>query len=287
MQPLLPSVSAQSSFVDTQALMVDCLDACAGALTAAKKDEPALYIDLEGVRLSRYGSVSILQIYVPYLSLIYLIDVNGLGMKAFSTACRMGRTLKSILEDSSVIKAFFDVRNDSDALYAHFQVRLQGVYDIQLMEFATRCRSSGDYVRGLAKCIEYHCMLDDAEKDMRRGIKEKGRALFVPECGGSYEVFNERPLNRDIWEYCVQDVTMLPILWKYYNSRLRYVWKETVRLESEHRIQESQSEGYCPDGRDKCRGPWDAMLYYVCHVKLPEHIVQAKARRRMKPCKLS
>ena len=50
---------------------------------------------------------------------------------------------------------FFDVRNDSDALFAHFGVALQGAEDVQLMESATRTTTgSKKYLNSLAKCIE-------------------------------------------------------------------------------------------------------------------------------------
>jgi hypothetical protein len=37
---------------------------------------------------------------------------------AFSTAGTNGQTLKTILESETIPKVFFDVRNDSDALYS-------------------------------------------------------------------------------------------------------------------------------------------------------------------------
>ena len=48
---------------------------------------------------------------------------------------------------------FFDVRNDSNALYHLYQIRLAGVYDLQLMERATQ-RFAKTYVNGLSKCLE-------------------------------------------------------------------------------------------------------------------------------------
>jgi GT2 family glycosyltransferase len=45
---------------------------------------------------------------------------------------------KAILETNDIHKVFFDVRNDSEASFHRFQICLQGVDDVQLMELATR-----------------------------------------------------------------------------------------------------------------------------------------------------
>lgn len=116
--------------------------------------KPILYVDLEGINLCRHGSISILQIYQSEQDHVYLIDVHRLGASAFETKSNDGSaTLKSILENKSIAKAFFDVRNDSDALYNQFDVYLQGVVDLQLMELKTRTRSKR-LLNGLARCLE-------------------------------------------------------------------------------------------------------------------------------------
>lgn len=68
----------------------------------------------------------------------YLIDIYVLGARAFSTTDASGNSMKSVLESDSIPKVFFDVRNDSDALYHHFNISLAGVVDLQVMEYATR-----------------------------------------------------------------------------------------------------------------------------------------------------
>ena len=103
---------------------------------------PTMYIDLEGVDLCREGSISILTLLInTSIPKVYLIDVHRLGAQAFNTTNTTSiekKTLKDILQDKHILKVFFDVRNDSDALFAHFGVALQGVEDIQLIESATR-----------------------------------------------------------------------------------------------------------------------------------------------------
>ena len=196
-----------TGIVDTCTAMADLVDAIAKLPTSL----PSLYIDLEGVSLSRHGSVSILQVHVSPDNRTYLIDIHILGGKAFSTAGASGQTLKGILESSSIPNVFFDARNDSDALFSHFDINLAGVQDIQLMELATGTYNRR-HVKGLAKCIERAISLTMSEREVWKESKEKGLDLFAPERGRSYEVFNARPLSEDILLYCIQDVHFMPKL---------------------------------------------------------------------------
>ncbi|CAN9149576.1 unnamed protein product [Alternaria alternata] len=89
--------------------------------------KPVIYIDLEGSNLCREGSVSILTLLVDLetsLKLAYLIDVHTLGEGAFNTAGVGKTTLKEVLQDEEIFKVFFDVRNDSDALFPHYGIAL-------------------------------------------------------------------------------------------------------------------------------------------------------------------
>lgn len=58
-----------------------------------------------------------------------------------------------VLESPDIQDFFFGVRNDSDALYSHFDISLARVQDIQLSENTVRSFDRR-YVNGLAKCIE-------------------------------------------------------------------------------------------------------------------------------------
>ncbi|KAI1108010.1 ribonuclease H-like protein [Nemania sp. NC0429] len=218
---------------------------------------PSIYIDLEGVNLSRHGTISILQIYHRSTGQSYLVDVKTLGEAAFSTrGTIIPMTLKAILELASIPKAIFDVRNDSDALYAHFGIRLQGMHDIQLMEYATRTYQ-GKFLCGLKKCIErdMSTFMTTAEKHNWIRAKEEGVKLFDPAQGGSYEVFNQRPLPEKIRVYCVQDVAYLPRLWDLYNGKLNHEWGMKVREETKNRVVQSQGPGFGEEGKSKALPP--------------------------------
>jgi exonuclease 3'-5' domain-containing protein 1 len=241
--------------------IIDNAEALAGFI--AKLDNlprkpPSLYVDLEGANLSRNGSVYILQIYLSTENHTYLVDICTLGKTAFSTPCSTKQTLKSIFEDPAIPKVLFDVRNDADALYAHFGVELSCVHDLQVMEVATRPRHRRGIVNGLGKCIEYDAGMTYAQRSLWKSTKDKGVMLFAPERGGSYEVFRKRPLSEEIKAYCIQDVVWLPVLYTRYRTALSEAqWREVLGF-SEDRAAFSRLPGYKPHGRHKALSPWSS-----------------------------
>ncbi|KAK4665458.1 hypothetical protein QC763_0062660 [Podospora pseudopauciseta] len=239
------------NLIDTATAMSALVDIFDGQPTTP----PSLYIDLEGVNLSRHGTISILQICVLPRRQAYLADIHILGEKAFcAPSSATGRTFKDILESETIPKVFFDVRNDSDALFSHFQTRLAGVQDLQLMELATRTFPRR-FVCGLARCIERDVSLSATEKSPWLATKERGTRLFAPERGGSYQVFNERPLHVEIRLYCVQDVHLLPRLWAHYDGKLTGVWEGRVREASRDRVALSQTPGFNGKGQHMALAP--------------------------------
>ena len=82
---------------------------------------------------------------------VYLIDVHTLGELVFTTVGidNPNVTLKSILENETIPKVFFDVRNDSNALFFLYNIKLAGIHDLQVMQAATN-RSS--FILGLGRC---------------------------------------------------------------------------------------------------------------------------------------
>lgn len=228
----------------------------------ASHGKPDVYCDIEGENLSRHGSVSILTIYVLPTDTVYLVDICELRSAAFTTEAADGVTLKAILENPKISKVFFDVRNDSDALHSHYDVSLAGIHDLQLMELGSRwggCEAR-KYVRGLAKAIVRDSSLSPEVKARCAQVKESGNRLFAPAKGGSYKVFDQRPLRQEIVDYCAVDVKVLPSLWDKYDATLRRPekkdWRKRVAKATLERVRESQSQDYEPVGEHKVLGPW-------------------------------
>ncbi|KAI6779326.1 uncharacterized protein J7T54_000424 [Emericellopsis cladophorae] len=225
----------------------------------AKPLEPTMYIDLEGVNLCREGTLSIFTLLIdtgtPTPS-VYLIDVFSLGMQTFETTGAKGQTLKDVLQNENIPKVFFDVRNDADVLFAHFGVALQGVQDVQLMESASRATArSRKHLNSLARCVEQY-------SPDRRGLaswklaKENGTKLFNPKSGGSFTVFEKRPIPSEIISYCVGDVQYLPQLWKRFEVAAN-MQRDLVNNETRERVLASQRPGYKPNGPSRTLAPWN------------------------------
>lgn len=239
------------SIVDSSTSLVSLLNDLENQSTSP----PSLYLDIEGIKLSRYGSISIIQLFHLPLNRVFLIDVFVLQDAAFDTSNLSGTSLRSIFESPTIPKVFFDVRNDSDALFGHYNISLQNVHDIQLLEVATRSRSK-DRVAGLRKCIECDARLSVEAKRKWRVTKEKGLALFSEQGVASYAPFNSRPMLQDVIDYCAQDVIYLPILWMVYSKKISEKWLQRVQEETRRRVSMSQTESYDPHGKHKVWSPW-------------------------------
>lgn len=216
-----------------------------------KEKNQLLFIDLEGVNLSRSGQVAIMQILMPPSPVVYLVDVHVLGTKAFEITTDLGTSLKSVLEAKNIFKVFFDIRNDSDALYVLFGVSVAGVIDLQVLEYATR-QPQGKFVNGLAKCIERDLLNTTAWAT----VKANGRRLFAPEAGGKYEVFLDRPMAPDIIKYCEQDVMLMPQLLALYGAKLRPGVAPQLPNIVDERIRLSKTDTFHGKDRHMAIGPY-------------------------------
>jgi exonuclease 3'-5' domain-containing protein 1 len=111
-------VSAQTNIVviDSTTTLLSLLDNIIGLAV----DPPLLYLDLEGVKLGRYSSISIISLYIAPTKKIYLIDIYRFRKTAFLTTNSSATSLKIILESLTIPKVFFDICNNLDALFSHF-----------------------------------------------------------------------------------------------------------------------------------------------------------------------
>lgn len=150
----------------------------------------------------------------------------------------------------------YDGRNDSDALYSLHHVALTGVYDLQLLELATRAAllQSTRLLHGLRRSITTYLI---PPQDWQR-VKDRGCALFDPKQGGRYEVFEQRPLDPRLIAYCAQDVTLLFQLedaLKKKMGRASNKWENRIVTESADRVKKAQRPEYMPHGQYKVLPP--------------------------------
>ncbi|KAJ7238085.1 ribonuclease H-like domain-containing protein [Mycena haematopus] len=241
--------------VDTTSLLHSCLTAIANTTSLA--------VDLEGVALCRSGVLCILQLKASGSDTIWLVDIVVLHTSAFEVVGASGKSLKSILESPSVKKLFFDVRNDSDALFNLFGVSLANVYDLQLLEVAVRSSNPGiapRFLKGLVATLETYLAPKKPAAVVRDWalVKEAGLRLFAPEHGGGYQVFEKRPLAPALVKYCAQDVALLHELEVVLRQRIGSkgnAWEQKVLAESAVRVRVARQVNYAPRGKDKAHVP--------------------------------
>ena len=94
----------------------------------------------------------------------------------FPTASSDDQTFKDTLESSGVRIVSFDVRNDSDALYSYFQVKVADVQDVRLLGKAIRI-FNWQCVYALAKCIETDAPMSSTAGKWSR---KRGQSYLTP-----------------------------------------------------------------------------------------------------------
>lgn len=193
--------------------------------------EVILAVDFEGVKLCRHGALCLVQMTCSDdPTLVYVLDVYVLGARTFTMATPHGTSMKGLLEDQNIRKVWFDPRNDVDALYHQFGIMPRGIFDLQLAEVADR-RKRGlnvHYVQGLYKCLTMCHSLTPEQKVFADRINTLGKSLFEPQNGGSYEIFQHRPLNPVILVYAAHDSRYMLTLYEQYVSSIGQSWVQRV-----------------------------------------------------------
>ena len=227
-----------------------------------------LAVDCEGNSLSREGALTIITVATE--EKVYIFDVQKLGQATFSSG------LGEILEDESRKKLMFDCRQDSDALWHQFKVKLSGVLDLQLLEVIYRSENPSasttktpqssfknkrggrrnrrsqrtdevEKIYGFGRCLELYLQDENLVK-----IKDKGRELLEEDD----ELWTKRPLTDELIQYCVVDTMAM---FRLYNkmkdvnggeqARLRVASDKYVDLyrgKTERSFDEYETNAYLP-----------------------------------------
>ena len=198
-----------------------------------------LAVDCEGNSLSREGVLTIITVATE--EKVYIFDVQKLGQATFSSG------LGEILEDESRKKLMFDCRQDSDALWHQFKVKLSGVLDLQLREVIYRRENPSasttktpqsslknkrggrrnrrsqrtdevEKIYGFGRCLELYLQDEKLVK-----IKDKGRELLEEDD----ELWTKRPLTDELIQYCLVDTMAM---FRLYNKMKDVNGGEQARL---------------------------------------------------------
>ncbi len=186
--------------------LIDKQESLDNAITLLK-DETLLAVKCEsqnGAEVSRQEDIVFIMIAIKEKA--YVFDVLTMGKTIFTSG------LQNILESKSQEKLMFDCREQADALWHQFQVKVSGVLDLQLLEVMYRLEKSASkkpkatYTRRShrpeeVQCVYgfYHCMelYDLYAKDaVFKEMDDKKRDL-VQICRVTYDsrILKKRPLE--------------------------------------------------------------------------------------------
>ena len=292
-------VAAKEAEPPAKVTFVDHIDSIKELVDeVASLPNPALYLDAEGISLSRDGEMVFLQLWIdtnvgPHT---YVIDTWSLGTDAtFHTAGTRHpeMSFKMLLEDPAVPKLFWDCRMDSKALYHQHHISLAGVLDVQLLEVASRpVGISLYYLYGYGKAVSADAGLDNYDKWKMSRVKS-AKSLFIPNFGGSWDMLTKRPLDPRLFDYCSGDVLYMARLFEKYSRDLLakyqritadptgmlqltqpsdffechwYKWANKAVEESAERVRRSQQEGWDRSVEEMTRSPWwnePRTAYYI------------------------
>ncbi|PKX91194.1 uncharacterized protein P174DRAFT_495584 [Aspergillus novofumigatus IBT 16806] len=220
----------------------------------------ALFFDVQTLNPGEDGSISIISLFIRPIKKVFLIDVLKLGDDAFTTTSLADNSLKLLLESSAASKILFDVGNASAALFKHHGIRLNGIKDLQVMQFATQYpRAQYAQAASLETCVEKDARIPPRSLALRKHVHRTVNQLRDPAKGGSDAVFKERPLRKTILDYHLQNVLILPWLWVVYCETLckpnNALWRSMVFHTVRDRIRESMEPAFA-DGADTKNWGW-------------------------------
>lgn len=259
---------------------------------------PLIAVVVEGVNLSRVGTVSILAVATK--DKIYLFDVIQLGNVIFSNG------LQDIFENKQIEKLLFDCRAASDAIWHLFNVNMLGIVDVQLLEVLKRPDFEEKYdakikrserhkeiftLKTLTSCIYQYVKGAEMLNSMRRvGIKIKI----------SKNVWAQRPLPVEFLVYSACGVKSLFLLFDQFEmndeemTRLRissHIFNNITRSMKDRLYNEYELNGYLPIDvlplKDQADFVTGSTLCNGCKREFPENeFSNAQLRKGAQMCRV-
>ncbi|XMA11672.1 hypothetical protein WAI453_004463 [Rhynchosporium graminicola] len=180
-----------------------------------------LILDSESSSLDRKGIMRLLQLKIRSQKHIYIFDIHKLGGKSiFDRKGKERQSLRKLLESKEHIQLWWDSRQDQDALFGLFGIRLGRVMDVQLMEIASPTSNSSDRIIGLASAV-----------------KALGQEWTSSE--SDYVVFDTPDLPDLALEYSAGDVESIKKLYDVYRKEITKKGWLLVHYHSRIRLRES------------------------------------------------
>ena len=102
-----------------------------GEFSAALRNKAVVTLDIEGVELSRLGTIELISIGIELEGNLVRTFIFDASTASSGSSIYMAQiaALKQILESPDVVKIIHDCKQDSDALFAHLGIQLVNVFD--------------------------------------------------------------------------------------------------------------------------------------------------------------
>ncbi|XP_070053880.1 uncharacterized protein [Nicotiana tomentosiformis] len=186
-------------------------------LNPSPKNELVVGLDCEGVGLSRYGTLCIVQLAFP--DAIYLVDAIRGGKKLIN-AC------KPALESTYVTKVIHDCKRDSEALYYQCDIKLHNVMDTQIAYYLIeeqlgKKRAPDDHISFVRLLADpRYCGISYVEKKEVRSLLREDPQFWT-----------YRPLSELMVRAAADDVRFLPYIFHKMMEKLseQSLWRLAVR----------------------------------------------------------
>lgn len=150
---------------------------------------PRLAVDTEGVRLSRFGRLCVVQVFTGQQA--YVFDALVPSVIPL---------LKPVLESPFIQKVFHDVREDGAALFNQYAIQLTNIHDTQKADLlAMKAQGEPGYQSSLADLCDrlLGVPLSSEVRQIQQVIKY------------DEQIFYTRPIPDKVLAYCLHDVVYL------------------------------------------------------------------------------
>lgn len=179
--------------------------AAARAACDELKRHSVLGLDIESIVGDPKQSTSLIQLAVsPHKA--YVFDALALGMPLFDAS-----HLLPILADPKTIKLCYDCRGDAEILFHHHRVRVNGLYDLQVVYTSLFQRRDDPHLKGLNAAVRAALSPETAhafiapKQIMKRRFSAAARAPHQQEG----DMLRQRPLSDAVLRYAAADAAIL------------------------------------------------------------------------------
>lgn len=171
-------------------------------------------MDIEGVDLNRGGDIALLQIATNEKK-VFCFDILELGVDVFSFAY-----LGQVLESDRISKLCYDCRIDADVLLDKFGIKLQMVYDLQVLYTFAFQSAQDPFLKGMHHALQKPGILNKKKSSDKKMLvcKKDIKALLQSSPDSSKKLFMQRPISEKVLFYCISDVVYLFRMYRLWSA---------------------------------------------------------------------